>query len=577
METLNNVNLSFNFNLRKPKQSKATPLYLVVNIGTKQMKLSTGMKVLPVMWNSKRQECDIMGCLGENERMIAISVNSMIYDLRSQCNEIMNYLCSGETVVNTEQFIRDSIKINADMANSNPKPRTRTASKIIVEAFEIYYQNRQTKPQSVYAERSKLNVFIDYAKNNGDSPKHLTQNGLNDFRQWLIDTAISGEHKRSAKTINGFGTQLARLINDVLCVHKNFRSFGFSPVRFTNVEDGRTRQEYKRRPLTDAEVDAIAHCQGLTDKESECRDLFLMEINTGVRVSDLHKFFIGEYEIKYMDGEKTYRIKTQKRGTTATIISNETIETIRERYADGFKAVNILDKKFKTNQYNDNIKRVCKKAALNSIEKFSDNIAGKNIEKQAMLWEIIGSHYARYTFITNKLREDYTPDEVCIMSGHSDDQMVKTIYGQLTQDDKDNKLMEARKRIKRIKQTPASTDDDGKIIAEQARQNYKLQQQIDNANLLRELNKEKALIIDIISDNVRLIRKGAESNGELSPNVIELFNQMELFIDLEPDTALSVYESLFGSYPTIDEYRDMREQGICLMNRFGDGSLKFIM
>ena len=100
---------------------------------------------------------------------------------------------------------------------------------------------------------------------------------------------------------------------------------------------------------------------------------------------------------------------------------------------------------------------------------------------------------------------------------------------------------------------------------------------IDNANLLRELNKEKALIIDIISDNVRLIRKGAESNGELSPNVIELFNQMELFIDLEPDTALSVYESLFGSYPTIDEYRDMREQGICLMNRFGDGSLKFIM
>ncbi|MDQ6236092.1 site-specific integrase, partial [Bacteroides ovatus] len=42
------------FNLRKPKSDKPTNIYLVCRIDKKQVKLSTGVKVYPDQWNTKK-------------------------------------------------------------------------------------------------------------------------------------------------------------------------------------------------------------------------------------------------------------------------------------------------------------------------------------------------------------------------------------------------------------------------------------------------------------------------------------------------------------------------------------------
>ena len=41
------------FNLRQPKSSKPTPVYMVVRIGKKQLKFSIGCKIYPEQWNKK--------------------------------------------------------------------------------------------------------------------------------------------------------------------------------------------------------------------------------------------------------------------------------------------------------------------------------------------------------------------------------------------------------------------------------------------------------------------------------------------------------------------------------------------
>ena len=46
------------FNLRKPKSDKPTNIYLVCRIDKKQVKLSTGVKVYPDQWNTKKQRSE---------------------------------------------------------------------------------------------------------------------------------------------------------------------------------------------------------------------------------------------------------------------------------------------------------------------------------------------------------------------------------------------------------------------------------------------------------------------------------------------------------------------------------------
>lgn len=53
--------ISVNFNLRKPKSTTPTPLYMVVYYvddkgKSVQAKIPTGRKVLPMLWDSKRQQ-----------------------------------------------------------------------------------------------------------------------------------------------------------------------------------------------------------------------------------------------------------------------------------------------------------------------------------------------------------------------------------------------------------------------------------------------------------------------------------------------------------------------------------------
>ena len=58
MQTLNNVNVSLNFNLRQPnKKTASSPIYCVVKIDRRQLKVPTGLKVYGYQWDKQRQQC----------------------------------------------------------------------------------------------------------------------------------------------------------------------------------------------------------------------------------------------------------------------------------------------------------------------------------------------------------------------------------------------------------------------------------------------------------------------------------------------------------------------------------------
>ena len=503
MQTLKNVNVSLNFNLRKPNAKTASPIYCVVKVDSKQLKVPTGLKVNAWQWEKQRQQCAVNANMVATEQTNNAAANRIINAIRCAYDELFLYLCgSGDTFTATEieKLIRDTITAQTDsnnnMSNQNaiPPKRTTTATTLIKKAFAIYYP-ATTKESTLQVNEQRLKNFLGYVEQSkkGDTPKnHLSQDGLNDYLQFLIDEG------KAPTTIGEQCRMVARLINDVLCVHADFRKYNFSPVRFVAVKAKRKQSETKKTDLTPAEVQAIKDCKGLNEKESEYRDLFIMQVETGVRVSDLPKLFTGEYKVKTDGDTTTYIIDTQKEDITAAVIATPTIKELQKRYKDGFEIVDFAAKAF-AQSYNYYMRVVCQKAGINRINEYVDPNGKKKAEP---LCEIISNHFARHTFITMKLREGYTPTEVSKMSGHADTRMIESIYQHLNDEDKANAVIEAQKRVKGAADSEAKSSDEtaNAIIAEQAKENYKQRNMIASQRQMIAIEQQRREIDKLLKN-----------------------------------------------------------------------------
>lgn len=491
MELIKNVKLSLNFNVREQKAKPTdTIVYCVVRINDKQLKLSCDLKVNASRWDKRKQECAVSANMVESEREKSINVNRKINAIKIAYNEYFDYLCTCECVstdeiTNTIKSIVSQQRTNDNMANPHaiPPKRTTTATTLIKKAFEMHYPKDATKQSTRKTYERFLNAFLCYIKDEklGDSPKLLTQDGLNDYKDYLITQG------NSAKGINQYCSLICRLVNDVLCVKPDFRKDGFSAVRYVNVKDTRKKDDTKKRALTESEIQAITNAQNLTEKEKEYRDIFIMQLNCGVRFSDLEKLFKGDYKTEINDGITTYIVNTQKEGITAAIIATDKIKALQNKYKDGFKFVDFSD----NSKYNVYLRKVAEKANLTQVEKYCINKGGKNVEEENRFCDVISSHWARHTFITMKRREGYNKEEVSKMTGHADTTMIDKIYEHLDEHDKAKQVAKAYKRIAAQKENQTESAENSSvndaIIAQQAREKYLVEKDNDINFVLKKV------------------------------------------------------------------------------------------
>ena len=69
------------FNLRSPKSSKATPIFMVVRMEGKQYKIPTGVKVVPDHWNKKMQAAYV-----GNRLSLLENSNNLIVNEKLECD-----------------------------------------------------------------------------------------------------------------------------------------------------------------------------------------------------------------------------------------------------------------------------------------------------------------------------------------------------------------------------------------------------------------------------------------------------------------------------------------------------------
>ena len=160
--------------------------------------------------------------------------------------------------------------------------REKSATKALKKALELYPTVKDGVATSTLATYGQqLKAFYKYCEEiKRDSIRMLTFQGLNDFEIYLREKGESVTKIRSSLRI------VRILINKVMCKHPYFRTYGVNQVNVSlpaNVSSEDLKVE-----LLDEEIEALKNCQSLTPIQEEYRDLFLLELYTGQRASDLH-------------------------------------------------------------------------------------------------------------------------------------------------------------------------------------------------------------------------------------------------------------------------------------------------
>lgn len=424
------------FNLRKPNGEKPTAIFFVVWLDGRQYKLSCGVKVYPKMWDKQSQKAIESNILSKADNRNNRTVNLQINRINCYFSEFKDYLCKlEEDTIDFGELLKSFIYRDMKKKNSAPT-KTVDVERIISNAFDYYYTNiSKAKKSSLGQYETRLKLFITYIKekNLNNCIEVFSQGGFNSFKAYLVKKVDSDE-KFGIKRMNETLELIARLINNVLAVEDEYLDLEIGTVKLVKMKDNRTQEDICRFPLYDDEIKSIIDCSVLSDKEKEYRTILVIQCECGLRVSDIKKLLIGDYD-KTDSMITVLTTKEDNKGLYAQVRITPTLSHYLFEDVPNFQHINI--QKFDEAEYNKTIKVICQKSGLNRIIKWKDS---KGRKQQNKVYEVIVNHCFRHTFITNKVKEGVPFDVLCQMTGHADDRMIKEVYANLTKEDKRDKV-----------------------------------------------------------------------------------------------------------------------------------------
>jgi len=390
-----------------------------------QAKIPTGKKVNPSLWDSKRQQ-PIMVNKGidltnkqlqqqaeltaflSNCRILALSQNFSTFD---ELKQNINLTTDNDMTV-TPQFIQSK--------------KTPKATKMIEEVLTMWEQQGNLAKNTINTYR------VDYKKwckwltttNQTDSAKALSQVAFNSFKDWMI------AQNESAQNINTKCSTIARIIKEL--VNGKGAKYGVKEVTFKTLA---VINKNVKCELLEEEIEALKQVATETEKETFSRNVFLLQLSTGQRISDVYTILKGEYEVLKDGNGNEFIIIKNKKGTTATNDKKSYIPMTKEvsdllQTLKGSELIPATDDALK-NLINRNIKKIARRAGLNRI---TPN--GKPLHEK------ISNHYARHTAATQLARRGLSDEQIALQLGNSKE-MVERVYKHETDSDIIAKLQTA--------------------------------------------------------------------------------------------------------------------------------------
>jgi integrase len=156
--------------------------------------------------------------------------------------------------------------------------------------------------------------------------------------------------------------------------------------------------------LKESELEKIASLDFTSSNLSKCRDYFLILCYTGVRISDLETVL----NTPIVDNQVTFIQKKTAKKVVVPLLDE--IRNLFEQYANQKVDIN--------SNFNDYIRKICKKACIDEIQTVSKTIGGKFQTEKHQKWELVSTHTGRRSFATNSYYRNIPSLTIMSVTGH---------------------------------------------------------------------------------------------------------------------------------------------------------------
>ena len=404
------------FNLRQPRSKRPTNIYLIVRINQKQAKLSTGVKVYPDQWNIKKQEAYISCRLTESDNINNTICNKKLLELKSQFEEFKRYLCDNPSKLeNCWELLRKYIYKDSDMR----KTKKINAIHWLRDAIA---NDKTIKTSGEHKGASTMETYLIVLK---DFNNFLLEKGrevigfedinlalIKEYETYLFNKKVKGERTTATSTVGNKCVQLISIIKRA----ELYNLIDIHEAKLDKYTKPKRRQGDEHEiSLSEEDINKI-HSLKLSGKEEVVRDVFILQCWTGQRFSDM--LSLNKGIVKDTDNGQILEIVQTKRTHRVAIPLFPVALEILKKYNFNLPEIS-------KNTMLRYLKIIGFKAGLTEDHIVTEDRGGKVTNSIKQRWELIGTHTARRSYISNMLKRGYDSHLLMKITGHTTEEAFK--------------------------------------------------------------------------------------------------------------------------------------------------------
>lgn len=380
---------TYSFVFKDPKQ--VSLLYLVLRENGKREKISLQLKEDPATFDKKNY--------------IFLKSNPYHKTLNARLNFIKSKV---ELLIREAELTNDSLlRFRArviDAINVTAKEKAvKNDDSLFLPYFRRWALEETTKHKYNRYKKYTYNVLAEYfADKTPPTFDDINYTFCEDFIEWMSGKDLCantrGSHVKFVKAAmnEAFKNKLHR--------NEDFRSFR------------KEMEQVDAVYLTNEEVTKVAQLP-LCGNHALVRDIFVLGCHTGMRFSDYSRLSMNDIT----DG--VIHFITQKCKTPVDIPAHPRVLEILNKYGGTIP-------KISGQKFNVHIKEVCKEAGI----KESVLVRRSGKQERYEKWELVSSHTARRTGLTNMYKAGIPTYRCMMISGHKTEQVFLT-YLRITQEE----------------------------------------------------------------------------------------------------------------------------------------------
>ena len=367
-------------------------LYLVLREDGKREKISLKLKEDPSTFDKKRY-------LFTKENTYFKTLNARLNFIKSKVELLIR---EAEVTNDTLPQLRDKVAAAINVTVKEKGKNEKEKGTLFLPYFQKWAMEETTKHKYNRYKKYTYNMLVEYFGKKQPTFDDINYTFCEDFIEWMSEKDLCantrGSHVKFVKAA------MNEAFKNKLHQNEDFRTFR------------KEMEQVDAVYLTNEEVTKIAELP-LCGAHKIARDIFIVGCHTGMRFSDYSRLSMNDIS----DG--VIHLITQKCKTPVDIPAHPRVLEVLNRY-DGTMP-QITSQKF-----NALIKEVCKEAGIN--ESVLVRKSGKHVRYEK--WELVSSHTARRTGLTNMYKAGIPTYRCMMISGHKTESVFLT-YLRITQEE----------------------------------------------------------------------------------------------------------------------------------------------